>query len=356
MINKETYTLEWIENISKKNRKADKILIEKVIRALTLLVELKKANLDFIFKGGTALMLMLSKAYRLSIDIDIILPPETKNLNTILSDIIQNSNFLRYEVHKRDTQSDIEKAHYKFFYNSIHKTHSSEEYILLDILFEQNPYNNIIETEVNSDFLKLNDDLITVKTPTFNNILGDKMTAFAPNTTGIPYFKGEHSMSMEIIKQLFDIGNLFDVHTDIQEVRNVFTKMANIELNYRSMNSLNSDDVLEDMFKTALCISLRGQDEDCNFEELQKGIKRIKSYIISELFHIDKAILTSSKVAYLSAIIMTEQNTCDKFTDISQIIDKKITNNDFNKFNKFKKTNPEAFFYWFKALELRNEL
>ncbi|MBK7097825.1 MAG: hypothetical protein IPH58_05105 [Sphingobacteriales bacterium] len=46
--------------------------------------------------------------------------------------------------------------------------------------------------------------------------MGDKLTAFAPNTTGIPYFKKDDSMSMEIIKQLYDIGNLFDAVTDIE--------------------------------------------------------------------------------------------------------------------------------------------
>jgi len=38
------------------------------------------------------------------------------------------------------------------------------------------------------------------------DLLGDKLTAFAPNSTGIPYYKGEDSMSMGIIKQLYDIG------------------------------------------------------------------------------------------------------------------------------------------------------
>ena len=37
--------------------------------------------------------------------------------------------------------------------------------------------------------------------PSFEDLLGDKLTAFAPNTTGIPYFKKDDSMSMEIIKQ-----------------------------------------------------------------------------------------------------------------------------------------------------------
>ena len=44
MIDKEKITLEWIEKISKANRNADKILVEKVIRALLLLEGLEKLS------------------------------------------------------------------------------------------------------------------------------------------------------------------------------------------------------------------------------------------------------------------------------------------------------------------------
>jgi hypothetical protein len=49
----------------------------------------------------------------------------------------------------------------------------------------------------------------------YNSILGDKLTAFAPNTTGIPYKKGKH---IEIIKQLHDVSKLIDNITDISTV------------------------------------------------------------------------------------------------------------------------------------------
>jgi hypothetical protein len=60
MIDKEKITLEWIEKVSKANRNADKILVEKVIRALLLLEGLVKLKLSFVFKGGTAFMYELS--------------------------------------------------------------------------------------------------------------------------------------------------------------------------------------------------------------------------------------------------------------------------------------------------------
>ena len=84
MIDKENITIEWINKVSKENRNADKILVEKVIRALLLLEGLVKEKLSFTFKGGTAFMLLLDSTKRLSIDIDIILPKSPDNLEEIL--------------------------------------------------------------------------------------------------------------------------------------------------------------------------------------------------------------------------------------------------------------------------------
>ncbi|HEX9827721.1 MAG TPA: hypothetical protein VGA80_14065 [Flavobacteriaceae bacterium] len=55
MINQEVVSLDWIKKVAKENRNADKILVEKVIRALLLLEGLVKQNLPFVFKGGTSI-------------------------------------------------------------------------------------------------------------------------------------------------------------------------------------------------------------------------------------------------------------------------------------------------------------
>ena len=78
MISQKEISIDWINKVSKENRNADKILVEKVIRALLLLEGLVKEKLPFVFKGGTALMLHLNSTKRLSIDIDIILPAAPK--------------------------------------------------------------------------------------------------------------------------------------------------------------------------------------------------------------------------------------------------------------------------------------
>src|SRR5690606_12528765 len=299
MINQSELSAEWLNKISKQHRNADKILVEKVIRALLLLEGLAKQKIDFVFKGGTALMLHFNSTKRLSIDIDIILPNEIENLESILDTIAQEQGFLRKELQHRSTNSKIKKEHYKFFFTPLHKTQKDEEYVLLDILFEEVNYKSVISLPIQSDFIPQVNKPLFVNVPSLEDILGDKLTAFAPNTTGIPYFKKEDTMSMEIIKQLYDIGNLFDVVQELETIKTTFYRFAKTEIAYRNKNRISENDVLNDIYQTALCVVTRGADRNGNFDELQKGILRIKPFIFSEVYHIEKAIAHAAKAAYL---------------------------------------------------------
>jgi predicted nucleotidyltransferase component of viral defense system len=348
MINQKEITKEWLNKVSKENKNADKILVEKVIRALLLLEGLVKQKAPFIFKGGTALMLHFNSTRRLSIDIDIILPQEIDNLEEKLDLIVHEQGFLRKELQHRDTKSKIKKEHYKFFYTPLHKTNKDEEYVLLDILYEEANYSKIISLPIYSTFVPIIDEPLYVNVPSLEDILGDKLTAFAPNTTGIPYFKKEDSMSMEIIKQLYDVGNLFDVVNDINTIKKTFYLFAKTELAYRNSEGMNEADVLEDIYQTSLCIAIRGVDGKGNFEELQNGIQRIGSFIFSESYHIEKAINHASKAAYVATLIKYDIAVIQRFENPAQIKDWSIDEPLNNKLNKLKKSNPEAFFYWYQ--------
>ena len=352
MIDKEKITLKWIEKVSKANQNVDKILVEKVIRALLLLEGLVKKNLAFVFKGGTALMLHLNSAKRLSIDIDIIMPEKPDNLNESLDKVAAEQSFLRKEEQKRETKTKIDKAHYKFFYAPLHKSRKDEEHVLLDILFEAVQYQKLEEILIQSLFVPETDAPLTVKSPCLEDITGDKLTAFAPNTTGIPYFKKEDSMSMEIIKQLYDIGNLADNVSDIETIKLTFKTFATTELSYRDLENLTEQDVIEDIFQTAICIVTRGADGKGNFDELQKGIQRISRFVFSESYHIEKAIVHASKAAYLSILIRNDATKIEKFSNPIQMEEWTIGEPMNTKLNKLKKSNPEAFFYWYKIYEL----
>lgn len=352
MIDYNAIDINWIEKVSKANRKADKTLVEKTIRAFVLLEGLATARLPFVFKGGTSLMLLTKSSKRMSIDIDIIMPDIPAHLTETLETVAKKQGFLRVEPQERHGETKVPKMHYKFYYKPIHRTANEEDFVLLDILTERVPYADIKQVEIISGFLPMAEPKTMVKMPSANDLLGDKLTAFAPNTTGIPYFKHGNGMGMEINKQLYDVACLFDLFDDLKVVTSTFERIADNELHYREGDSITKMDVLEDVFQTALCVSTRGMQGKGDFAELMAGIKRVNGFIFSETYQIDKAIVCASKAAYLSTLIKRGASEFEKFHDSSQIKDWQIEQTEYNKLNKLKKSNMEAFFYWYKTCSM----
>lgn len=348
MINKKSLNENWIKDIAKKH-KSDPILVEKVIRALYLLETLQQRNLKFIFKGGTALMLMLPEPKRFSIDIDIIVPEKSQGIESYLDQVIENSDFIKYELNERNTKSNIEKAHYKFYYKPITNARAENEYILLDVLYEDSHYGeHTHKIPINSLFLLPEGEDVYVTVPLPEAILGDKLTAYAPNTTGILYGRDKE---VEIIKQLFDIGHLFDIVDDVEVISKVFDIFAKTELIYRELEQLPSD-VLEDIYQTGIVIGTRGKSGVGRFEELQKGIQNIRNFIFSESFHLERAMIPAAKAAYITAVIRTNEKELKRYNDPKEIAEWNIEQPFETKLNKLKKSNPEAFFYWYHTFEL----
>lgn len=353
MIHEETLKEKWITNVAKQH-KSDPILIEKVVRALYLLEHLQNSELEFIFKGGTALMLLLKEPKRFSIDIDIIVSKKPGNMKAVLDAVLESSDFLEYKMDGRQSKSNIEKEHYKFYYTPVTNARAEQEYILLDVLYEESHYGKYTkDIEIKSPFIKLEGKNVKVTVPIPEAILGDKLTAFAPNTTGVPYGCGKE---VEIIKQLFDVGHLFDIVTDIAIVSEVFTQFAQTELDYRELKQFNKDDVLNDVFQTALLMSTRGKSGIGNYNELQRGVQNIKNYIFTENFHIERAMVPAAKAAYIAIMLQTGATEAVHFNNPMEVKDWILEQPFETRLNKLKKSNPEAFFYWYKSIELNNKI
>jgi hypothetical protein len=356
MISKQSRSKEWIMGIREKSNKTDPQLIEKMILALTLVEGLQTSGLNFIFKGGTSLLLLRgSRPSRFSIDVDIILPTPTPltAIEASLTSVVRQGVFHRFEANIRE--SNVPKLHYKFYFNSV--IEPKESYILLDILFEMDPYPQVEPVAVNSELVEVEGEISQVKCPTLECLLGDKLTAFAPHTTGILYGQKKE---MEIIKQLFDIGQLFDLAADMRLVTKTFRAIAVKELGYRAQNELSLNDVLRDIFRTACLIGMRGyspnESGQLGFQELQNGIKQLSSggYVYVNRFTIDTAILCAAKAAYLVALIQTQNNVISRFSTSVDLLECRIQNSDYRRLNIVKKTSPEAFYYFFKAFQETN--
>lgn len=362
MIDPKSRSLEWILESCRINKVSDPTLMEKAIRAFSLLEALARSGCPFLFKGGSALMLQLDCTQRLSVDIDIVCPPDT-DVISYLAPYAEEYGFGEIKSSDRISRTNVPKTHAKCFYQVSYVTNTATEKILLDVLFEDNWYSRIEPKPIVSPFLLMTGAPLTVKLPSKDDLLGDKLTAFAPNTTGIPYIKTvigrggqpeERHCSMEIIKQLFDIASLFDRINDLSIARTTFEKIAPIELDYRRMDSGDIKSILDDIFKTSelICTGIYTKDKSFEYQELVRGINQIRPLIISEKYNHYSAIVNASKAAYLSVLLRNGINEIRHYDPAIDLRSVKLNAPINPAINKIKTFRPEAFYYWMQIEKL----
>lgn len=342
MINKECFTKYWLDKIKSDYPLVDPTILEKSIYAFELLSLLKEEGLDFIFKGGTALLILLPEPKRLSIDVDILTSVSKNQLEKHLDSIIKKEIFFEWKENPR-TETKIPKKHYKLFFNSVINTNKNSS-ITLDVLFENNPYPKTESKIIQSKFFNTDYDIF-LTVPSINSILGDKLTAFAPKTTGIPFGVNK---SMQINKQLFDIGELFDFSDDIKEIRSSFDIFVKIESDYRE-KSFSSEEVIKDIFEISLLISqirLRGGIENEITNEFIQGMKALRTHLIFGKYNEEHTKLNSAKAAFLVSAFGKEIDfNILKQYDFNKLTNDKLTG-DLAILEKLKTILPNSYYYW----------
>jgi hypothetical protein len=109
-------------------------------------------------------------------------------------------------------------------------------------------------------------------------------------------------------------------------------------------------ETLRDTLITTFTIGFRDAKDD-HFKHLQTGISNIGNFILTR-FTIEEALICAAKTSYMGIILqLDEPSEIERFSNPAQIRYLEITNPDFNKLNKLKKTNPESFFYFYNALK-----
>ncbi|MCF6270992.1 MAG: nucleotidyl transferase AbiEii/AbiGii toxin family protein [Melioribacteraceae bacterium] len=350
LIKSECFTAKWIKT-KKDETSGNSVLIEKTIHAFALLGYLVQLEPNFIFKGGTSLLLHLPKIKRLSIDIDIMFGGDIKEFITKLSQIPENVPFTRFEEDVRGNRGLPNRKHFKFFYTSSET--NNENSVLLDVVLEETSFIKSIEDKAIVSDIFETDNQLSVKIPSIEGLLGDKLTAFAPHTIGVPFVTNSgKNMSMQVAKQLFDIGELFDVATDFEKASTAFKATFEKENSYHS-NKFSETEVLEDTIDIchSLCsIRLRGFQESDDTNNIQDGIRRLSSHLLNEDFRTDSdAKITAAKVFYIANSIKANREV--KLNEIKYSPNKIAEITDvtlpapYNNLNRLKPILPEAFYY-----------
>lgn len=342
MIDKSVYEIEYIRELQKKYS-SDPGLIERSLYAFGLLEAIKRVGMPFCFKGGTSLMLILDAPARLSTDIDIIVEPGT-DVDSYIEEAAKIFPFISKEEDFRKGKNNIEKRHFKFTYFS--PIRKSEFYILLDIVFAPVPYAKTIQKEIKNDLLLTAGENLEVQIPTPDCLLGDKLTAFAPHTTGILLGSGKE---LEIAKQLFDTSTLFDYLSNYELFAETYANSAKEETAFRG-GVWQREDILQDTIRACISIISRGKFDSDDYSEYLRGIKSLTNHILLKKYNVDHAAWGACKVMYLASCLLSE-NPVTAVTNPDEFVDARLNGDKYKSLAYIRKQNAEAYAYLVKATD-----
>ena len=170
---------------------------------------------------------------------------------------------------------------YRFFYNPKYK--SNENFVLLDVTFQNN---SIIGRKclVNNSTVIQEGEPFTVNTIEVNDLLGDKLTAFAPNTIGVKYTAKNQfgrPKSTEIIKQLYDCAYLTNHYSDLERVALIYKELANLQIKYEKSKGMDIYSCLRDTIKTCELLLSGGYGDKNSYQLLMDGLRNFNDYKIN---------------------------------------------------------------------------
>lgn len=366
MISSKCFTGDFLSQQAKILQVQDPRNLEKCVLALELVCRLQREGLDFVFKGGTSLLLHCNPAKRLSIDVDILSLEPLQRFQEVLQKITRDAPFLRWDHQNHRDREAPPTKHFKAFYNSALK--GEEESVQLDVICAENPYARTIEAPVNASFLEIHEET-RVRIPSASCLLADKIAAFAPTTIGYPYYPivaatglPTEPRPIKVIKHLYDIGVLADLAADTGETITTYRNIHAEQIKFRGVDHSLEDTLRDTQMAAYHVCRIGGQKQNAANSEalahreiLTKGIAALGSHLFTEPFQRAEPQLAAAKAALTANMILHNAKDFNISAFLSQsynsadLKNAELTGPWEHISQPLKKGNIEAFRIWHQA-------
>lgn len=191
---------------------ADAALAELAAHCLELVSQLTASGLEYRFKGGNSLLLLLQNPQRFSIDVDIATTVEREKLTAVVEQLTADCPlFTRCEVRPHKTKPWLPMISYKIYFDSLINP-DQESYVMLDAVLAAPPYPG---TRVPVKCLDLYASAYDTEVSTVSSLIADKLLTLGPSTLGIPLGKNKEAQRL---KHIFDVALLLRQEWHLTEV------------------------------------------------------------------------------------------------------------------------------------------
>jgi hypothetical protein len=243
--------------------------LEKAVFSLEYLGQLQKEGLDFIFKGGSAIQVILREKWtRLSIDDDICSNVSEKELIDVMSNIHQKFDKTAFSFKAREKVIAGSIPFYLYIFEAPSITVAGDtRSCLLDVMGIKPNYATT-KVPLKTSFFESS---ATITTPTIGALLGDKLSTIGPNTMGRRLVDSRNGV--EYAKHFYDIKNLQEADFRLNECSAAFHEAINLQSKIRN-KIFSVRECCEDMFFTCKVASLPqsvGEQLIANLQEPQRA-------------------------------------------------------------------------------------
>lgn len=349
MIAEKCFTREWLEACAGSAGRVDPGLLEKSIYAFELLGCLIAEGLPFVFKGGTAMLLLLDNFRRLSIDVDIACPLPREEVARVVVAAVRKGRFISMSPDERDPARLPKRHHYALKFASVVDARDPAT-LQLDVLEDDGHYPHTRRVPLQSRFIVPDGD-VYITVPTIEGLLADKLTAFAPKTVGVPY--SAFKASLKLAKHVADIGELFTSARDGGDLVESYQRIFTAENTYRG-NAFTMNEALDDTIEAARllgCINVKGYQSTPESAVLLAGVKQVDTHMIGPRHSLDSAKIAAARAAHLAALLRANKVPADlatlRFDEATMGTDRVATlDGPFIPLNRLRQVNPEGFYHW----------
>lgn len=187
-------------------------LCELVVHCLELVSQLSSRELDYRFKGGNSMLLLLEDPQRFSIDVDIVTTVSKEEMIALVNSIAADCDlFTRAESRAPRTKPWLPMISFKLFFDSVYG--GEDHNVMLDVVLEPPPYPGVRKRVRCGDLYQSDQE---VELPSISGLIGDKLLTLGPDTLGIPTGKGKEAHRL---KHVFDVAALSRHEHDVAAVK-----------------------------------------------------------------------------------------------------------------------------------------
>ena len=284
---KECFSPDNIKKIAVEKKLTSIANIERALFALEYIGQLWNNGLDLVFKGGSAVQILLGDKWnRLSVDVDICTESSVGEIEKHLEDIKKKFDGKCFEF---ETRGGPDVDMFQCYRVTTLPITDIARKFLLDIQRVKPKY-TLTNTPLKSFFY---DSDINIKTPTGSSILGDKMSVIGPSTIGRKLDDSRNGI--EYAKHFYDIFCLSNNFHETSETRKTYESCVEIQSQLRGKD-FTRELCIEDAIQTCKIASLP-YDENLarelvpdneifnKYVTLKKGVNGFSPFMVGERFY-----------------------------------------------------------------------